>query len=249
MDDARFSTTFLFRTFTFGPRHHANNRAGTDRHFVGFLRRGSARFITETGEVSVRAGEAFYIPSGCRYESCWTDEESVCFDSFGFQLLPGTGAVRYPLQVLPADGEILSLLEELHSHQTVDCRSVGALYRLLGLSLPRMTRLPSCRRAALVEEAARYMTGHWDCTALELSRHLGVSVSGLYAAFQYAGTTPVEMKHRLQAERAEILLTTTDLSVEEIAAALGFSSSAYFRKVFSAVTGKTPRQTRRERAF
>lgn len=249
MDDARFSTTFLFRTFTFGPRHHTDNRAGVDRHFVGFLRRGNARFVTETGEVPVREGEAFYIPSGCRYESFWTDPEAVCFDSFGFQLLPGTGAVRYPLQILPADGEILALLEELHSHQAVDCRSVGALYRLLGLALPRMRSLPSCRRAALVEEAARYMTDHWDCSAQELSRHLGVSASGLYAAFQYAGTTPVEMKHRLQAERAERLLTTTDLSVEEISAALGFSSSAYFRRVFFSVTGRTPRQARKDRAF
>ena len=79
----------------------------------------------------------------------------------------------------------------------------------------------------------------------ELARHCRVSESGLYAAFRCVkGYTPVEAWHRVLVERAEVLLTSTDLSVEEISRRLGFCPASYFRKIVRRVTGSTPRELR-----
>ena len=57
------------------------------------------------------------------------------------------------------------------------------------------------------------------------------------------------MKQEILCEKAVQLLTTTDLSVEEISNRLLFSSSSYFRKIFKKYTGKTPRQIRKDSQY
>ena len=58
-------------------------------------------------------------------------------------------------------------------------------------------------------------------------------------------TTPNTQRQIILCERAVELLTTTDRPIEEISTALGFSSSAYFRKVMREHTGMTPREIRK----
>ena len=91
------------------------------------------------------------------------------------------------------------------------------------------------------------MALHPDFKVGDLARHCSMSESGLYAFFrEYAGTTPIDMKHRMKVEQAIGLLATTDLSIEEISDRLKFSSAAYFRKIVKEQTGKTPSALRRE---
>ena len=58
------------------------------------------------------------------------------------------------------------------------------------------------------------------------------------------GLTPVRYRHTLLVQEAMGLLLRTNLTVEEISDRLGFSSSCYFRRVFSSIAGKTPREIR-----
>ena len=84
----------------------------------------------------------------------------------------------------------------------------------------------------------------------ELARACGISESGLYAFLRsYANTTPVAIKHRLIAERAVAMLTTTDPAVEAIASSLGLCSSAYLRRIRKRQTGRTPSQIRKDAKF
>ena len=73
MDNAGFSNCFRFRTITFAKRHVTDNRGGVDRHFIGYMRRGHVTLEAEGRTITADAGEAFYIPSGCRYISRWED--------------------------------------------------------------------------------------------------------------------------------------------------------------------------------
>ena len=73
-----------------------------------------------------------------------------------------------------------------------------------------------------------------------------MSESGVYAFFRTFGTTPIELKNAMLAERAVALISSTDLSVEEICGRLGLSSYAYFRKVIRDFAGKSPTEIRRE---
>ena len=86
-----------------------------------------------------------------------------------------------------------------------------------------------------------------DFLVSDLARAMRMSESGLFTFIrEYGKTTPISLKNRIRTEKAIQLLTTTDLSVEEISSRLGFCSAVYFRKVFRKETGKTPTELRRE---
>ncbi|MBQ1211258.1 MAG: helix-turn-helix domain-containing protein [Clostridia bacterium] len=84
-------------------------------------------------------------------------------------------------------------------------------------------------------------------TVGEVAAYCGVSESGLYALFKSTlNETPNRVRRQILCERAKELLSTTDLTVEQISSQLSFSSSSYFRKVFYEHIGKTPREVYRE---
>lgn len=245
MNPSLCSDSFVFREVHFRERHYNDARRGNDCHYIGYMRVGRAKLVTESGVLPIREGELFYIPMGLRYESFWEGEPEICFDSYAFSYFPHPTGARYRLQSVPMLPEICAALEALAEHRTVDCHSVSCLYLLLEKMLPHMHFVGAGAREGEVEKAIAYMQGHDAISVPLLARECRVSESGLYAAFRETrGCTPIEMWHRILAERAVILLRSTDLSVEEISVRLGFCSASYFRKILRRVTGKTPREIR-----
>lgn len=245
MDNIQFSKTFSFRNFVFRRSHHTDNSGGTVCHHVGRIHAGQAVFDVGGRLYHFHAGDVFYTPPGCRYHSYWSGED-ICYDSFAFHLFPDRGGAVYGVQLLRADAAANALLDKAMEEKRITPTSVGNLYAFLGAVLPTMTAADADPRRALVDKARAYMRDHADFSARELSRHLGISESGLYALFRETlGRTPVEEKNRMRIATAVELLTTTDRSVESVAEALGFSSAAYFRKVLRAVRGVTPRELRK----
>ena len=59
------------------------------------------------------------------------------------------------------------------------------------------------------------------------------------------GSSPVQYINLKKAERAQLLLFTTDLPVKEVAWSLGFSDHSYFIRLFRKQTGITPQEYRR----
>lgn len=73
-----------------------------------------------------------------------------------------------------------------------------------------------------------------------------ISNSELFLIFkEFAHETPNDVKNQILCKRAEILLITTDYSIEKISSDLGFSSSSYFRKILKKYLNKTPKEIRR----
>lgn len=62
---------------------------------------------------------------------------------------------------------------------------------------------------------------------------------------QALGVTPIEYMVRLRIEQAMELLSSTDDSITEIAARVGYSDGNYFTRQFRAITGRTPREVRK----
>ncbi|MDZ8117580.1 AraC family transcriptional regulator [Pontiella agarivorans] len=56
---------------------------------------------------------------------------------------------------------------------------------------------------------------------------------------------PVEFINRKRIERAQLMLGSTDLTIQEIAAECGIHSSAYFSRLFSKIAGVSPRSYRK----
>lgn len=59
------------------------------------------------------------------------------------------------------------------------------------------------------------------------------------------GTTPLQYINQKKIEKAQLLLTTEELAVKEIAFQLAFDDYSYFNRLFKKTTGVTPQEYRR----
>jgi AraC-like DNA-binding protein len=74
---------------------------------------------------------------------------------------------------------------------------------------------------------------------------MGVSYSNFRKLFkEYTGLSPATYQQDLRLQRAKELLSTTDLSIKEIAYKLNFESPDYFSAKFKAKTGRRPSELR-----
>jgi AraC-like DNA-binding protein len=150
------------------------------------------------------------------------------------------------LQKVELNEDETALLDLLFEDMQISPTSVGRLFTLLGSIMPRLELAAVDPRQRLYEKAKQYIS---ECSVLrvpELARFLAMSESGVYAFFRSFGKTPIEVKNEILTERAVTLLSSTDMSVEQICGRVGFSSVAYFRKTVRRISGKTPTEIRRE---
>lgn len=251
MEQLSFYNSFKFHVHHLFSDRHTDNSRGILCHYLARLIRGSARIVSLSGEELVLSeGDIFYLPMGLRYHSYWSvgDGGQVVWESYGFTTLPNANQVKYVMQKINTDAEGINILDELVKNLRVSPTSVGLLYLFLGRSFPDMRVNYLDPKAATWKKAVEFVSVHSDLHVKELAAYCNMSESGVYAFFkQYANTTPIELKNKILIKRAIDLLTTTDLSVEEISSRVGFCNPAYFRKQLKRHTGKTPSQIRRER--
>jgi AraC-like DNA-binding protein len=245
MTDAQFYNGFTFRKYEYNRYHTTDNtKTGSPRHFFAKLIAGSAKLQMATATVTLHAGDVFYIPYGIPYRSHWYPESGVnSFYSIGFSHLPSP--VDYALQKIEGAS---ALFDECFSDITVSADSIARLYRFFAQVKDQMMPRNNLPQEVTAMRALDFMRAHPQARAAETAAHLNISESGLYGILRSSlGKTPLEIRRGLLVEQAEELLLTTDLSIEEISARLGLSSSSYFRKVFSRMTGTTPSAIRKQR--
>lgn len=86
---------------------------------------------------------------------------------------------------------------------------------------------------------------HRTLTLAEIARQASFSVPHLGAMFRrQLNCSPLEMHIRLRMQRACELLESTDLTVSQIAGALGYNDSLYFSRLFRQKIGQPPTQYR-----
>ncbi|MFG2819183.1 GlxA family transcriptional regulator [Kitasatospora sp. NPDC048365] len=86
---------------------------------------------------------------------------------------------------------------------------------------------------------------HRPLTLDEIARHGATSVRTLTRRFRaQLGTTPLQWLLRARIHRAQQLLESTDLPVEQVAAATGFGSPVTLRAHFTRAVGTSPRAYR-----
>lgn len=98
-----------------------------------------------------------------------------------------------------------------------------------------------------LERAKEYIDKHLDqeLSIKEICYHTNISKSSLYKVFrQNLDCTINDYIISRRLKKANDLLLTTDATLEEIAAATGFSSADYLGHLFKRKTGQTPKQFR-----
>lgn len=123
----------------------------------------------------------------------------------------------------------------------------GRLYALLSYLVERAQRSRAPRRDSLdcAEAAADYIINHFaePVTVEQLADHFSVSHSSLYRKFiKRYQMSPKRFLLEYRIDRASILLSTTDHSVQEVSNSVGFDDPFYFSRVFKEIRGVSPRR-------
>ncbi len=98
-----------------------------------------------------------------------------------------------------------------------------------------------------MQRALNYIHEHLDTdlSVQSISKNANISKSALYRRFQSGFQCTVsEYVNEKRIEKAAVLLRKSNLSVEEIARTVGFSSGSYFSKTFKKKKGSSPIQYR-----
>ena len=227
-----------------GHRTDAGN--GAPINYLAMMKRGTSRFVGEGYDLEFFPGDMYFIPLGFRYQSYWYGDEEVVWDSIAFKWFPG-GEVYYPQRLDKGDGRLEAFVRFTDDFRRTDCSSICRFYSLIELFLPVMEKRSKPKLGKTAQDALNLMAADPRMTIGEAARLVGISESGLFGEFRKIGTTPVRARLEAQIARASELLVSTDMTVDEISELCGFSSPAYFYRVFRKITKKTTREVRASR--
>ena len=240
------SRSFYFVEYQFQKYRYTDNRRGAPLHYLAYLEEGRCRIVSEQGCIEAGPGEAFYIPMGLPYQSYWYGTDTIRFRSYGFSFFPEAQVRRFCLQKLACEDGILEQILQIPMEGHPDSAALGDLFSVMAKLSEGMLTMEPATDEQLLELAKSFLLLHPNCRVPDIARHCGISESALYALFRKHGDkTPNTLRQEALVHRAVQLLTTTDLSIQEISDSLHFSSAAYFRKILRAHTGKTPSQVRK----
>lgn len=228
-----------------------SHTVGSVQHFkhpcIGYIKNGDAQFLCKGKNYYATKGDMIYIAKGTAYYSVWAGFPKIEFYSINFSFVKPYIFFEYPFQIIknyPSE-----LFDNLYKSYNTDFYiSVSLFYRLLSDIYNRMTPeaiLPSGRIS--VQPAIEYIEQNYNTpiSINTLSELCHSSCSGFFKLFKATtGVTPITYKHNIMVQNSLDLLAHSDLTIEEISAKVGFSSSNYFRKIFFDTTGKTPKEVR-----
>lgn len=228
------------------------------------VKKGSCQVSVAGGQETMQAGD-FALCSAGEPHACWTrDEQQATVISCGFTHLICRGRKENcflepnerPI-VHAGEGSqalkqlLLSLMQAAHDPNGQSgeiCSYLSAAAVLLALRLQRaVTEQMEQTRYSLGVRTQLYLDRHYTepLTLDSIAQAMGVSKYHLDRVFLTgAGCTPMQYITRRRIARAQVLLASTDQSVQRIALQCGYNSYTYFTSVFRKAVGKSPREYR-----
>ena len=139
--------------------------------------------------------------------------------------------------------KIEKIMEEYNSDSLL---AIGTFYELLSDIYKKM-KVSEKNEYKDISPAVEYIEKNYTkpIRIEYLAGLCNISSPALFKKFkEYTGVSPISYKHNVLIQHALDLLSTTELSVEEISERLGFSSPNYFRTVFIKIAKKSPKHFR-----
>lgn len=200
---------------------------------------GEVDFIFPSGVIHAKEGDTVHIPMGTTYRMEWQGEH------------PANGAMHYQLsggEIHYAEQKLNGVCLPLERLPQTPLEELLTAYTILSTCLPVMEQkgVPASQKRLL--PATEYIRSHYSepIRPEMLAARVGLSLPRFYAVFRREmGMCVTDFRNCVRVDVAIQLLLSTDLSIEEIAAAVGFESAIYFRRIFKASVGMTPTAYRR----
>ncbi|MBR4058805.1 MAG: AraC family transcriptional regulator [Lachnospiraceae bacterium] len=242
MIDTFLSKECCFLKVRFAKKHYTDNRRGSPYHYVARLMKGSARLRSQGEIIYLNAGDVFYIPKNIPYESFWSGSEIEWY-SFGFSYFPEADKTDFKIQKILCDESLKDELSSISMPPNITSKALADFYGILARLIPFMTGDEGYSDERIFQKSKLLMENHIEWSISEIAQECHISYSTLYLIYRkVCGKTPNTIRQEILVQRAVLLLSTTDQSVQEISDKLGFSSTSYFRKILKKYTSLTPTQ-------
>ncbi|AXQ30660.1 AraC family transcriptional regulator [Solimonas sp. K1W22B-7] len=119
------------------------------------------------------------------------------------------------------------------------------LFRLLGGYLGRVRAASRTTLLERVEDFVRGSLPSGNCTIQHCAKKLGTSIRTLQANLSESGLRFSDILEKQRIDLARVHLDRDELSLDDVAAMLGYSEQSSFGRAFKRWTGSTPQQYRR----
>lgn len=206
-----------------------------------FVVEGRATYELDGVPIGLAAGDAVFIPAGCR-RAAYTDGMVCCAFNVAFPDgdPPLSGKLRW------RDNErVEGLLRAFHRYwlcgepyAQLKCDALFAdlLYELLAGA---HNTAHNCHVQRIKQYVSDHLAGHISVTAA--AQYAGLSPVYCGALFRrHTGCTLAEYANRLRIEKAAAMLAYGDCNVSQAAYQCGFEDAAYFSRVFRRLKGVPP---------
>ena len=246
MKEMGYISSLEMRELNFENTYTTGSLQSYARPCIGYLKRGLGKFFCNGNTYFAHEGDLIYIAKDTKYYSIWYGEPEIDFYSISFDFAQPYAFYDYRFQIVknyPA--ELPNALFEANMSDPM--RALSLMYALLADLYQRMETEQVSVQSGAVEQAIMHIENHYTEPLVidALCKQCHLSRSSLFDAFKRrTGVSPIVYKHNLMIQHALDMLTHTDLTVDEISQRVGFSSSNYFRTVFTKMTGKTPKSVR-----
>ena len=123
------------------------------------------------------------------------------------------------------------------------------LVRYFHKELPEPPEMPSSRHREQIERSMQFILKHLDAQLSldDLAREAQMSRSYYSTSFRKLnGVSVWDYIMNKRIENAQHLLETTDRSILDISGSCGYNNISNFNRAFRRVTGKTPREYRKD---
>jgi AraC-like DNA-binding protein len=221
-----------------------------------FPHRGELQLRVEGRRVAVSPASWIMLPPGASH-TYWADGPNHVLVADVAAPAMGPAAELPPAAaglLCPRDGRLGALAALLQSElragalaEPLVAESLAA-YVGAAVAVALRPRGQPAAPAGLADRARDYVEAHGlgPLTLEEVAAAAGASVAHLQRSFRAAhGVSVVEYVQALRVRRAAALLRDSDMPVEAVAAAVGFSSASYFSRLFARLTGASPGAFRR----
>lgn len=250
--------------YRFGP----NKR---EAYVLHIIKRGKGKLEMNKRVYELQAGDAFFIPPGVEawYEA--DREDPWCYMWVGFvgikadECMSGAGfSQRSPVRKVHCVKEVGGYIDQmLEAHQLTygdELKRNAMLFlcfsvlmddyrqNFAGGGISANHPYPG---SVYVKHAMEYIKHHYNESVKigDLADFIGVNRSYLTSSFKKTtGCSPQEFLVNLRMDKAKSLLKKTDLSINAVAGAVGYTDQLAFSKVFKKHCGKSPRMYREEKS-
>ena len=241
----------------FSYSHHFNVNNGRTNDCFAFILKGNVNYRLEGRSVFIPEGSLYYLPTGLRYAAVWEGNPEIEFYSMGcITPLAEQGKKKaYDLQVIEplSTPEIACCFKAMYDYlsteqKTDQFRAVSLFYDFYAQVWPYLREKQPPVLSPVVQKALKYIEDHLteDFLISDLARACSISEAQLYHLFQQElHITPSHARNDMRIKKASIDLEDRSRSIDDIAAANGFHSTTYFRKVFRSMTDLTPTDYRK----